>query len=288
MPALPSPAYNYNSGWGYGWYLAILPSVEQSVLFNAYNFAGKSNGPENSTTGYAQVNTFLCPSDEAVKTPQYPWAASNYFANLGGPGIIQRFTGGIVPTGSWINHVNVGTITFASIRDGSSNTAMFSEKLLGVYANSPLPLLASSNGLRGFFDLSGGATADQINTNPTGAGAAAQSFLNMCKAVPGTTQAGNSECFGYIGVMGYYVHGTDCYNHFGTPNTTSCHNKTQESTQVWEISAGISPPTSRHPGGVNLCTGDGSVKFIKDSVAIPTWWALGTRNGGEVISSDSY
>ena len=34
--------------------------------------------------------------------------------------------------------------------------------------------------------------------------------------------------------------------------------------------------------------GDGSVKFIKDSINQATWWALGTRNGGEVISSDSY
>jgi hypothetical protein len=34
--------------------------------------------------------------------------------------------------------------------------------------------------------------------------------------------------------------------------------------------------------------GDGSVRFIKESVALPTWRALGTRNGGEVISSENY
>jgi prepilin-type processing-associated H-X9-DG protein len=48
------------------------------------------------------------------------------------------------------------------------------------------------------------------------------------------------------------------------------------------------PPSSNHPGGVNLLLGDGSVKFIKDSVSLQTWRALGTRNGGEVISSDSF
>jgi len=33
---------------------------------------------------------------------------------------------------------------------------------------------------------------------------------------------------------------------------------------------------------------DGSVKFIKDSVSLQAWWALGSRNGGETISADSY
>jgi hypothetical protein len=33
---------------------------------------------------------------------------------------------------------------------------------------------------------------------------------------------------------------------------------------------------------------DGSVRFVKSSIAQQTWWALGTRNLGEVISSDSY
>ena len=48
------------------------------------------------------------------------------------------------------------------------------------------------------------------------------------------------------------------------------------------------PPSSYHPGGVNLLFGDGSVHFIKDSVALNIWRALSTRNGGEVISSDQY
>ena len=45
---------------------------------------------------------------------------------------------------------------------------------------------------------------------------------------------------------------------------------------------------SRHPGGVNTLFGDGSVHFMKNSINPPTWVALGTIQGGEVISSDSY
>ena len=46
--------------------------------------------------------------------------------------------------------------------------------------------------------------------------------------------------------------------------------------------------TSNHPGGANVLLCDGSARFIKSTIDIKTWWALGTRNGGEVISSDSY
>jgi prepilin-type processing-associated H-X9-DG protein len=50
----------------------------------------------------------------------------------------------------------------------------------------------------------------------------------------------------------------------------------------------MSTASSNHPAGVNVCFTDGSVRFVKDSVSYQTWWALGSRNGGEVISSDQY
>ena len=46
--------------------------------------------------------------------------------------------------------------------------------------------------------------------------------------------------------------------------------------------------SSRHAGGVNMLMGDGSVRFIKNSISVYTWWSLATMAGGEVISSDSY
>jgi prepilin-type processing-associated H-X9-DG protein len=46
--------------------------------------------------------------------------------------------------------------------------------------------------------------------------------------------------------------------------------------------------SSYHPGGVNALFGDGSVRFIKNSVSPVTWRALGSVAGGEVISSDQY
>ena len=49
-----------------------------------------------------------------------------------------------------------------------------------------------------------------------------------------------------------------------------------------------STANSNHPGGVNVLMADGSVRFAKDSINQATWWALGTRGNGEVISADSY
>ena len=43
-----------------------------------------------------------------------------------------------------------------------------------------------------------------------------------------------------------------------------------------------------HPGGGNFAMADGSVHFLKESINPPTYRALATRAGGEVISADQY
>ena len=56
---------------------------------------------------------------------------------------------------------------------------------------------------------------------------------------------------------------------------------------VWGLS-GFVNATSNHPGGANYGFVDGSVRFLKSSIDIRNYGSLGTRAGGEVISSDSY
>ena len=46
--------------------------------------------------------------------------------------------------------------------------------------------------------------------------------------------------------------------------------------------------SSFHSGGVNTLFADGSVRFVKDGVSQPVWMSIGSRDGGEVVSSDSY
>ena len=45
---------------------------------------------------------------------------------------------------------------------------------------------------------------------------------------------------------------------------------------------------SLHPDGATFAMADGSVRFIKQTIAQPTYHSLGTRAGGEVISADAY
>ena len=44
--------------------------------------------------------------------------------------------------------------------------------------------------------------------------------------------------------------------------------------------------SSYHTSGANACMGDGSVRFVRDSVSLPVWLAAGTVSGGEVTNLD--
>jgi prepilin-type processing-associated H-X9-DG protein len=43
---------------------------------------------------------------------------------------------------------------------------------------------------------------------------------------------------------------------------------------------------SRHPGGVNVAMGDGTVRFLQNSITLSSWQALGTINGSDPIGPD--
>jgi prepilin-type processing-associated H-X9-DG protein len=45
---------------------------------------------------------------------------------------------------------------------------------------------------------------------------------------------------------------------------------------------------SRHPGGANFLFGDGSVRFLKESINLTTYHSLATRAMGEIVSADAY
>ena len=77
------------------------------------------------------------------------------------------------------------------------------------------------------------------------------------------------------------------YNHVSTPNTKTCAGLGFANNNMVNMPMQV-PPSSNHPGGVNVLFGDGSAKFVKNGVSLVTWQGLGTRDGGETISADAY
>jgi prepilin-type N-terminal cleavage/methylation domain-containing protein/prepilin-type processing-associated H-X9-DG protein len=279
-------------GWTQSWALQLLPGLEQNAAFNAQNFDYGPDQPQNTTTGVTQLGVLLCPSDGATP-PDPPRQPMNYHGNLGGPGVLRNWMGLVVPAYTrcpfppyqpwWGADSNLGVIRLAGIPDGLSNTALLSEKLIGLNSSTAIAV-ASQNARRGLFP----AVPATPNTGNIGQ---ALSFLDACRTLPGTaSDTGDPYPSGARWTWSFPWHiSNDVYTHYNTPNGLSCRSTTTANDNVeGGGQTGIITATSNHPGGVNACFADGSVRFIKDGVDLRTWWALGTRNMGEVISGGAY
>jgi len=289
------PPSNGGNGWGWdaSWLVSLLPNLEQGSLYNSFNFSISADGAPNTTVTYNGLSAVVCPSDSIKQRPDYPWAPTNYRSNYGEPGVVRLWAGTIVPNYTstpqqwWGVDSNLAYFGMEGLTDGSSNTALFSEKLMGIGglpANS-VSVNSSQYKLRTAFPITGDWT--QYNTNNV---TLALSYLATCNSLPGTTLSNNDSNWGngfswaLANPWNYLLNG---YNHNNTPNSLSCLSTADQGGE-WGGVVGIITATSGHPGGVNLGLADGSVKFVKNSIETKTWWALGTRNGGEVLGSDSY
>lgn len=284
------------SDWGVGPLVQLFNYMEQTDLYNAYNSAlgvyqdlsGTTLWLGNTTVFYTQVGSFVCPSDARQLPESTQPTVVNYGGNYGGPFVLGGYTGTIIPS---TNEAGVYTgpqaialtqtarpVTIAGITDGTSNTSMWSE-MLTPYASTPVTGSGKAE-LRGFF-LTPGA-----NTTSTPAGV--QQFLQQCQNIaPGTPAGGSNMGLWWWMAYPYYVQSN--YNHVGPPNSRQCQNNPPFRGETWALDIyGTASPNSLHLGGVNMCFADGSVHFIKDSINLLTWWAIGTRSSGEVISADAY
>jgi prepilin-type processing-associated H-X9-DG protein len=175
------------------------------------------------------------------------------------------------------------SVSFASILDGTSNTAAFSERVKAIGNNF--------TGTSAPFDpgkpTASLATPPQI---PIAQEGVPQFFYQACLAnppvpVPGSTPPQDAANFLDDNISGaMWCSGQPAltrYLHVMPPNTYSCR-QTPFGDQIAHAA------NSRHPGVVNVLFCDGSVKGIKSSIAVNVWWALGSRSGGEVVSADQY
>ncbi|MFO0960064.1 MAG: DUF1559 domain-containing protein [Isosphaeraceae bacterium] len=244
----------------------LTPFLEKSAVFNAVNLSlpildGASViMPQNSTANQTQVAEFLCPSDGRGRClPDY--AASNYMACTG-DGVLGSGFGVPDPafgTPNGVFYFN-SSISFAEVTDGTSQTAFMSESLIGDGSASGT-LAGPIDPAMVALQVSGGSP---IYTPLSEA---------ECRAATATFFRRNSAW-----VQGSYQHAL--YSHYLAPNskTPDCY---RQQYHGWKA------PRSRHAGGVNVLFGDGTVRFLKDSVNLAAWRALSTKAGGEVVSSDA-
>jgi len=237
----------------------------------------------------------ICPSDSSSIRPgagQGPWAPNSYHGNHGGPGVISNWSGTVVqnytnnPLAWWGADSNMAYFGFEAVTDGSSNTALFSEKLLGVSGN-PAVLLSSPNAKRAVYPSGYNGAYNQAGVTS----AQVMGYVAQCNSLPVTTPSSSSWLSGALWSMAYPWHTSNSsYTHFNTPNKISCYSTSDTSGGSANEggTSGMITATSNHSGGVNVCMTDGSVKFVKDTVNAVTWWAIGSKNGGEVVSADAY
>ncbi len=304
--------------WGFNWYYAIMPYLEQTPIYNATNFNVSPMMPQQITAATMKVSALLCP-DEAGNMQLYPvsatgvttysgyYAVSNYVGNYGGPAAIMPYSGTVIPeydvegmstTAPTSSSGQLTSIRLASITDGTSNTALYSERLLAYTSYGSTSLVYPSGGynaMRAIFQGMYPAAPSSVVIGTLMTSNPAVLFMKGCQSIPATTAALYTSSIGMEMMAGHPAYTTlSSYVHWTPPNTPPCQN----SIDLWNVSPtlgvgfigayGAPSANSLHPGGVNVCFCDGSVHFIKNSVNYITWWALGSRAMGEVISSDSY
>ena len=296
----------YFDPWPLDWTASILAQMEQQPMYNSLNFSVASsvgNDLQNRTVLSQKVSSLMCPSENVkVVTNAFwgsgaGWGWKSYHANVGGPSCIMSWTGMFTAlqqdnfgyNGVHTN-VNASVVDLASVTDGTSNTAMVSETHAGAGLSAPIPLSAA--GGRGDTYMWRPSVSTQgYDLGPPGV-AIAQAFVLSCQGLPGSTMAFGTlpppnGCIWIGGNPGSCMM-WDAYNHFMPPNSFACDSIIDGNTGGYASVDDAFPPASNHPGGINIVFADGSVHFIKNSINLFNWWGLGTRNGAEVLSSDSY
>jgi prepilin-type processing-associated H-X9-DG protein len=297
--ALAAPGGTCQNGL-FSWHATILPGIDQQPLYNAINFsvgnADLCSDPDvllyaatigarhpNGTAARTVVGAYLCPSESyqipATMGASQP-APQSYSGNAGwtpdtsGPVAGERigrhngFIGLADPVGhaSW----HVGPISVAMVTDGLSQTVAAAERRI--------PRSTDPNDIEAM--LSEPETTRSYCAGGSGSSRTLPAWQRYCGTVSfpdpaWTVFAGRAWISGWGHAGGTFMAVMPI-------NGRSCHIYGGESDGNILVT-----PGSAHQGGLNVLFGDGSVRFLKEKVALPVWWSIATRNGGEVVGSDA-
>ena len=237
----------------------MLTYLEHAAVFNAINvnylpWSFEPLGAANLTAVSTRIAVFLCPSDTDLIADDGQMGHNSYRACAGtkpynlaadSPDGTGRNDGAF-----WFQ----SAIRTAMLTDGTSNTATFSERCLGTFPR-PDP--------KGDYYLTDPSTADCDRADPTATPAPRTRWNNRAGA----------------GAMGTSA----------TPDISISSPRTGIAV-TWAAVVDNDGPilttaSSRHNGGVNLATADGSVRFVKESVNVKVWSALGSIAGNDVVDA---
>jgi prepilin-type processing-associated H-X9-DG protein len=248
----------------------LTPYLEQTNVYNTMDlkkplYVGTSPNytvsPPNDFAVGAIVKIFLCPSDKGAPVSGgygiANFAPTNYAACTG-----SGTNGGSPYNADGLFYANSRT-RITDISDGTSNTVAFSESTLGEGAENSPTFPAGATVQTAYAFLYSGALTDS--------GCAAPSAWNV------------SNRRGFQWVSGEYR--CSSYNHYYPPNASlpDCFSYIPSGPPEQLFTAlGWRAARSRHSGGVNVMHGDGSVRFVSQTVDPGLWRALSTRTGGEV------
>jgi prepilin-type N-terminal cleavage/methylation domain-containing protein/prepilin-type processing-associated H-X9-DG protein len=235
----------------------VTPYIEQDNLYKAldltiplYIDTNLTVSPPNVPWVAKRIPIYECPSDP--QAPIFPnFGPTNYLACMGSGangGTHDPSKGDVDGIFYTASRTRMGDIT-----DGTSNTALMSESLKGPGGTPPSGSLPAGSPLRQTLYAS-------LPSAPMSEGA--------CQGASTWQTDRNSKWAD--GDVPYGI-----YDHWRTPNAS-----------IWDCVAGVYSwrgARSGHAGGVNLLLGDGSVRFVTNSISADTWRGLGSRNGGEVL-----
>lgn len=245
----------------------LLPFLDQQAIYDEIDFnesgrfaAAEPPGSEtNAQFLSADVPVFHCPSDNL------PAGGVNYRACTGtSPGSHQLhrpFPDVPAPPLWGVFRIGFGKRA-SDVRDGLSHTAFFSERVGGDRNREQLT-----------------AWRDVIVVTGTEF-RMPDDVLRHCGG-PLPTSVQHVSFGGSTWLFADRLHTQ--YNHVLPPNSRipDCI----DGISNWHSHEGASTARSLHIGGVNVAFGDGSTRFISDSIDLSVWRALGSRAGGEVVGS---
>ncbi len=274
----PKNAYGGSAfGWN-GWEclsanVMLLPYIEQGPLYNQFREAPAGGwGRYHGLMKNNRLAAFICPTTGPHPNPNY-----NYWA---GPGSHYAWCSGSSVHTAWNNAANqngmfnvVRERRMSDVRDGLSNTIMASEFLSGdgndARATYPTDVFYAGDGV---FN----AVADKFWPTQAELDAIGQAALNS----PQGHLSNNG------GLWGWYAHAQTLFNTAAPPNwrwPTAGGNCCPGGAHDWGW--GVIPARSFHPGGVNAAFGDGSVRFISNTVDLLTYQRLGAVDDGQPVAN---